>query len=190
MTQLPDTLDLRELTLKPGASIERVFAVGIAPVALGGLTFDVVMKGEGVHVRVRRIVGGYLIDISLQATVYGPCYRCLEEAVFEVEATQEEYVPQRVEEWEEADVSIFIDDFVVDVAALAREALVLALPLRLLCDPSCRGLCPGCGNPLASVECSCGAVALDPRWSALASIDLGEAVGEGASDSSGAIESE
>ncbi len=175
MPHTPDTLDLRELALKPGASVEKVFPLGIAPVVLGGLSFDVVMKGDGVHVLVRRIVGGYLLDISLQATVYGPCYRCLEEAVLEVHASQEEYVPQRMEEWEEADVSTFIHDFVVDVAALAREALVLSLPLKLLCDESCRGLCPGCGNPTASPECSCDAVEPDPRWSPLADLDLGEA---------------
>lgn len=168
-----------------------MFPLGIAPVMLGGLSFDVVMKGEGVHVLVRRIVGGYLIDISLRATVYGPCYRCLEEAVLEVEASQEEYVPQRVEEWAEADVSSFIDDFVVDVAALAREALVLALPLKLLCDESCRGLCAGCGKPAASPECTCDVVELDPRWAALASLDLGDAENDDskeASESSGSAE--
>ncbi|MBU2602119.1 MAG: DUF177 domain-containing protein [Actinobacteria bacterium] len=175
MAHTPDTLDLRELALKSGGSVERVFSLGIAPVMLGGLSFDVVIKGDGVHVLVRRIGGGYLLDISLRATVYGPCYRCLEEAVLEVQASQEEYVPQRVEEWQEAEVSAFIDDFVVDVAALAREALVLALPLKLLCDESCRGLCPGCGNPTASPECACDVVEPDPRWSPLAGLDLGDA---------------
>jgi uncharacterized protein len=52
------------------------------------------------------------------------------------------------------------DDFVisgdfVDLAPLAREAIVLALPLAPLCRPDCLGLCVDCGADLNDGPCGC-----------------------------------
>lgn len=55
---------------------------------------------------------------------------------------------------------------VVDLEPLARDALLLELPLAPLCSDACRGLCPRCGADLNAGDCGCPA-AVDPRWSAL-----------------------
>ncbi len=44
----------------------------------------------------------------------------------------------------------------LDVDALARELLVLALPLSARCSPDCPGLCGTCGADLRSGRCACG----------------------------------
>ena len=36
-----------------------------------------------------------------------------------------------------------------------QEQVVLAFPLRTLCKPDCKGLCPQCGADLNSEECDC-----------------------------------
>ncbi len=36
-----------------------------------------------------------------------------------------------------------------------QEQAVLAFPLRALCKPGCKGLCPGCGADLNTAECDC-----------------------------------
>jgi uncharacterized protein len=36
-----------------------------------------------------------------------------------------------------------------------QEQVVLAFPLRVLCRPDCRGLCPKCGAILNTAECNC-----------------------------------
>ncbi|MHB8869272.1 MAG: YceD family protein [Thermoleophilia bacterium] len=171
-------LDLRELALRSGGEVERIFDLEIAPVFLGGVPFSVLARGLGVRVRVRKIAGGYLVRVALQATVYGPCARCLEEVALDVSAEQEEFVPSRSEEWEEGDLSPFIEDLVVDVPGLAREALVLALPTKILCDEACPGLCPSCGQAVDSPECGCAPVTVDERWAALAHLDLSEGLEE------------
>ena len=81
---------------------------------------------DGVHVAVDRVAGGYLVNVDLDAKVYGPCARCLGEAVLEVHAEQQEFAPTAKDGWEETETSEFIEDLVVDVDGLAREALVLA----------------------------------------------------------------
>lgn len=174
MTRPSAHLDLRELALRPGSEEERVFDLQIAPVSLGGVDFAVVLRGPGVYVRVRKIAGGHLVRVSLSAAVYGPCSRCLGDVALEISADQEEFVPSKPEDWDEADVSPFIVESVVDVGGLAREALVLSLPTKVLCDEGCTGLCPSCGAAAGSAECTCAPEPFDGRWAALAELDLGE----------------
>ncbi len=37
-----------------------------------------------------------------------------------------------------------------------RESLVIDIPEKILCNPSCRGLCPECGADLNIKSCKCG----------------------------------
>jgi uncharacterized protein len=55
----------------------------------------------------------------------------------------------------------------LDLEPLARDALLLALPLAPLCREDCAGLCPTCGADLADGPCGCAAPGADPRWAAL-----------------------
>jgi uncharacterized metal-binding protein YceD (DUF177 family) len=138
-------LDLRTLDLRGGQHAERLFSVDLAPVHLGGQAYQAVPKEEGIVVRVDRAQGGFLVTVQVRASVYGACMRCLEEVMLDVEAAQQEFVPTTREGWEEADLSPFIEDLVLDVPGLAREALILELPAKLVCDDTCRG--GGTGSP-------------------------------------------
>jgi uncharacterized protein len=51
-----------------------------------------------------------------------------------------------------------------------REQVLLTLPVRTLCRPDCKGLCPRCGRNLNAEPCSCEAPAPDERWSALSDL--------------------
>jgi uncharacterized protein len=55
----------------------------------------------------------------------------------------------------------------IDLGPLAREALLLDLPLAPLCADACLGLCPTCGADLNRGACQCATEAVDPRWAAL-----------------------
>jgi uncharacterized protein len=48
-----------------------------------------------------------------------------------------------------------------------REQVLLSLPVRTLCKPDCRGLCPSCGANRNLQPCSCDEGKNDPRWEAL-----------------------
>ncbi len=43
----------------------------------------------------------------------------------------------------------------IDLSDIVREMLVLEIPLRYLCNESCRGLCPRCGQNLNTKTCGC-----------------------------------
>jgi uncharacterized protein len=61
------------------------------------------------------------------------------------------------EENGEGAVIRFIDPAAVriDLADDVRAAVILALPIRPLCRPDCRGLCPRCGEDLNRGACGC-----------------------------------
>jgi len=48
-----------------------------------------------------------------------------------------------------------------------REQVLLALPLKVTCGATCKGLCPQCGKNLNQEQCSCSTTVEDPRWAAL-----------------------
>jgi uncharacterized protein len=48
-----------------------------------------------------------------------------------------------------------------------REQVLLALPLKVVCSETCKGLCPHCGRNLNQGSCNCEQHVPDPRWDAL-----------------------
>lgn len=43
----------------------------------------------------------------------------------------------------------------IDLTEAIQEQLVMALPLRPVCDEACKGLCPQCGADLNTAPCDC-----------------------------------
>lgn len=58
----------------------------------------------------------------------------------------------------------------IDISEDVRQTVLLAVPLKLLCSQSCKGLCPQCGKNLNEGLCSCTEETTDPRWEALRQI--------------------
>jgi DUF177 domain-containing protein len=99
------------------------------------------------------------------------CHRCLDPFRRRIAATFEVTL-QRSEAGTEAGGDVeYVPEGTVeyDLAPRVREALLLEEPLRLLCTPECRGLCPQCGGNRNREVCGCEAP-LDPRWAPLAAL--------------------
>jgi uncharacterized protein len=67
---------------------------------------------------------------------------------------------------EDLGVSFYRDD-AIDLGEVIREQLYLALPMKPLCQPECRGLCPECGVNRNRETCTCRTEWVDPRFDAL-----------------------
>lgn len=61
---------------------------------------------------------------------------------------------------------------IVDLESLLREQIILMLPLKPLCDESCKGLCPHCGANLKRETCSCPTDAVDSPFARLAKLKI------------------
>ncbi len=62
----------------------------------------------------------------------------------------------------------------LDLLEMARENMLLAVPLAPLCRADCPGLCPQCGIELQVETCSCTRAERDDRWAALDSLRIDE----------------
>jgi len=181
-------LNLAALALRGGERYRQAHPLELEPILWGGVDYRALVPG-GVTVTVDRVTGGYLVSVALEAKMYGPCTRCLSEAVIEVHAEQQEFAATAKDGWKETHTSEFIKDLIVDVDGLAREALVLALPAQVVCSEACRGLCAHCGKDLNKGACGCSAEEIDERWSRLKALDLGEG-GAATAEHEGTVSSE
>src|SRR5579884_3141291 len=144
-----DTFDLGGLRLTSGEGRRLDLHVAIEPFSLGGERYPV--EPDVVPVRLdisRTTADGYALRLRFEATLAGPCMRCLEPAApsFAVDA-REVSQPRRETAGAPSDdlLSPYVQHGVVDLAAWARDALALAIPPALLCRADCAGLCPVCG---------------------------------------------
>jgi uncharacterized protein len=69
-------------------------------------------------------------------------------------------------EREELAVSFYLDER-IDLSQMTVEQIVLALPMKPLCKPDCRGLCALCGANRNLASCDCAPEDTDPRWAPL-----------------------
>lgn len=171
MAARTDTFELGRLQLQPGQGRKLELAADIDPFAFGGQEYAVVGREVPVVLDVSRMTGnGYSMRIRFEATLDGPCMRCLAAAhpAFTVDA-REIHQPGGGDEM----TSPYFDDVEeeLDLKAWARDALALALPAQILCKPDCAGLCPECGKDL-NVEPHEHEREPDPRWNALRDLKL------------------
>ena len=104
-----------------------------------------------------------------------PCGRCLEPFRWPVDAAFDLRYQPRLENSGEGEQEVQEDDLTtafyenetVDLGQLMREQFYLSVPMKPLCDPDCKGLCPQCGTNRNRAACSCREDWIDPRLAAL-----------------------
>lgn len=58
----------------------------------------------------------------------------------------------------------------IDTTVYIREQILLHVPMKPLCSPTCKGLCSQCGIDLNQDSCTCTTTPSDPRWAGLAAL--------------------
>jgi uncharacterized protein len=166
-----DTLDLETLSLRPGDGRRIDARVQVDPVSLGGQPYSVRHGGVDARLDVSRTLSGYALRLAFDAPLEGACMRCMADArpVIAVDAREVDQ-PGEAEEFH----SPYVTDGILELAAWAHDALVLALPVRLLCRDDCRGLCSVCGADLNAVDPAEHRhdQARDSRWAKLGELKL------------------
>jgi uncharacterized protein len=183
-----DTFDLGGLRLTSGEGRRLDLSVAIEPFSFAGERYPVEPALVPVRLDVSRTTGdGYALRMRFEASIVGPCMRCLEPAAptFAVDAREvwqgnearatraEPAGRSRHKQEPDTDelVSPYVEDGVLDLQGWARDALALTVPANLLCREDCAGLCPVCGANLN--EAGPGhhhEREPDPRWAALSEL--------------------
>jgi uncharacterized protein len=105
-----------------------------------------------------------LVKGNLQVLAALPCDRCGQSVPVElctdfdyecIVGEEEPHTGDDTECREEDCYRLFINEPVIDLDVILREQVYLALPVSMLCQQSCQGLCTQCGADLNRAKCSC-----------------------------------
>ncbi len=162
-------VELSRIDIEPQPFAERVelsvddldSALVVGPMAVD-VTGEVCRVADGLRAEGRVVASGSV-----------RCGRCLEpvswhsDETFAVTLLERPVGPEAIPGDEDDREVVFIDGDHLDIAELAAEQVLLALPVRILCRDDCAGLCPRCGgNRNVEGACRCDDET-DPRWNAL-----------------------
>ncbi|MDR0466051.1 MAG: DUF177 domain-containing protein [Deltaproteobacteria bacterium] len=124
------------------------------------------------ELRVMPVEGGCLVHGRIAGVFSLPCSRCAEDATVPFDERFEHFVALPSAEGDDADAREYEEEEhlrilaggtpELNLSALCGEEFVLAMPVKALCVPDCKGLCPECGTNLNVASCGCSGEA-DPR---------------------------
>jgi DUF177 domain-containing protein len=160
-------IDVRELELGPVALKGEIVPseLGFDPSEIqiiGQVQIDLTAERQAQEVRVR---GRLTTDVRV------PCSRCLDPVRFPVATKFDQFYESNADHplhgeialhERDTEIGFFSGDF-IEVNDIAREQILLSLPMKPICREDCKGLCPHCGKNRNLKDCNCEAVLVDPR---------------------------
>jgi uncharacterized protein len=165
-------LDLRELKTFP-AEISVDVEADSADYGIDGVAFRDLMN---VRLSIQKVKEEFYCHGDTSVKVEVECSRCLE--IFELELIGELSFVIKTEKGKqvlstdtnEEVIYVKLNEPVIDLNETIRQALLLSLPIKPVCHPDCKGLCPGCGVNLNLESCDCKGQEIDERWEGLRDI--------------------
>ncbi|MBR1841782.1 MAG: DUF177 domain-containing protein [Oscillospiraceae bacterium] len=159
-------LDLRSIIDSEGSRLPFRFEVDDSELdfdTVTDFTAPVICEGS-----VENHAGALSAVGSVEASFSCVCARCLRALEKSLSIPFTAYLAEELQD-EDSEDYYLIEGDEVDIGEVARDALVLNMPTRFLCDEDCKGLCPKCGKNLNEGPCDCGEDQ-DPRLAALAQL--------------------
>lgn len=126
--------------------------------------------------QVRKVGKEIIITGQVSSSVQMSCARCLKlyqedlQDSFDVTYLPFPQETGHLEEIElnETDMNIlYYTGEQINLAELARDQILLLLPVKPLCKADCAGLCPSCGKDLNEGPCTCSSESMDSRFAVL-----------------------
>lgn len=172
-------LDLSEIVMRDGMRVG--LDVDQPSVEDPDLAFSQPLKGRLVFSNQGDVIN---VDGEFTTTVRTACSRCLEDAEVPLTIPVDEHWPvddvqhpNRPPD-EGAELETVIGSIVhldqgrpiLDLDELMRQLIVAEMPIRVLCEEECQGLCPTCGANLNEEECRCEDVPQNTPLAALGAL--------------------
>lgn len=140
----------------------------------------------------RRFPGRVLLNAGFLSSVKAPCKRCLKDVELEIPVQFDLNLVSDAKEKMGANAegdddghspragSFILDDVdsepfdgkVIHLDPIIREQMLLNLPVSVLCQDACKGLCSVCGQDLNLKECGCERKVVDIRLAKLKDVKL------------------
>jgi uncharacterized protein len=136
------------------------------------------LRAEGSAQLLNHSLGEIRVQGDLNVRMTASCDRCLETAQFPVQNHFDlVYMPATEakaggeDELDQSGVEVgYYEGGGLSLNEILREVVLLAMPMQLICEEACKGICPVCGQNRNQQDCGCHAEAADDRWSKLKAI--------------------
>lgn len=133
-------------------------------------------RKAAITARVTLLGDDFLVDLTVQNEGDFVCDRCGEPHRKTIQGQVKTlFVSAANAESQEGNEEVRIlppEARIIDILQDAVDALLLAVPVKILCKDNCMGLCPNCGKNLNDRPCSCSPESGDSRWDALKNIQF------------------
>lgn len=109
-----------------------------------------------------------LIDAFIELVLLMPCDRCLKDVKTNLKLNISKEIDMNesdLDRLNKLDESSFLEGNFLNVEKFVQNEILIELPMKVLCNADCKGICNRCGEDLNLHTCSCDATELDPRMS-------------------------
>lgn len=119
------------------------------------LETDIVKFLEPIKIRaeVSKITNAVTVNLNLSGSMHLSCSRCLRE--FNVALKKILRLNYQVNPAPARRGGVNKSEPIIDLDQDIKEEIILDYPIKPLCNPDCKGLCPKCGKNLNEGGCSC-----------------------------------
>ena len=157
-------LELRDLFLGGKKSVSQQYELDLSKINFTGIyPFQ---RPIQVTTQIENQAGVIRLTADVVFDFFHPCDRCTKQVVklchYLFQHTLVTFLNDDL-----SDEYVLVENYQIDLDKLLREDILLRIPSKVLCDPSCKGLCPKCGKDLNEGECNCDFHSVDPRLEAL-----------------------
>lgn len=97
-----------------------------------------------------------------------PCDRCLKSVNVKVNFNLKEKFSSTGSSGKE-EMETFSGES-IDISEVVRRAILAGMPMKVLCQEDCKGLCPMCGKDLNEGDCGCDTSYINPKFESLLSL--------------------
>ncbi len=115
---------------------------------------------------VKKVERQLMLSFEYKGIISFECHRCLAEVKLNLSSCVTRELFETLDR-EDGDEFVILDNGSVDLTPILEEDILLNLPLQILCDEDCKGICPQCGINLNEGNCTCDDQKIDPRLEAL-----------------------
>lgn len=116
---------------------------------------------------VYRVSDYYALDLKINFKIKTKCDRCLKALEQEVDTQLFGKLVNSHEESqiddEEFEELFYLDKNRIDLKGYILEQVMSSIPMKILCDSDCKGLCQNCGVNFNIETCDCDDKIIDPR---------------------------
>ncbi|MDF1616396.1 YceD family protein [Petrocella sp. FN5] len=121
------------------------------------IEFEVTQLGEG----------EYLTQGKVEAALVMYCNRCMNEVISRIEGRFTKELNENIDDPENDEMKDYYKNSILNVKKLALDEIYMNVPMKVLCNESCQGICKVCGADLNQEACNCEDDNVDPRLAGL-----------------------